>query len=197
MQKGKSPRPPIDPTPEYIEKFISSRPTERVKGILPANKEKKAFEYLSAILEALVMVYEQMKVPESLVNAPTTMKRYTPQQMYDNSLIYLRKTIEARQPLTICGLALFMGIRRPDFFELLHEKKIIKDNPFMQFMYDFASFIEMYNEYAAHVKQNPAGPIFVLKNFGWTDRLELMATSVPGALSEEERALAKKRILES
>ena len=54
----------------------------------------------------------------------------------------------------------------------------------------------MYNEYAAQKKQNPAAPIFILKNFGWADKFEIEASQTQGALTDTERTEAQKRISE-
>jgi hypothetical protein len=194
--KGQKNAPPVIPTEEYQKEFIRARASsvEKSPVRIAKNVADKNYQYLSSIFEAMVENYEKMELPETLESAPKCMNRYTPKQMFDNSVAYMRATIKAKQPLTITGLGLFMGIRRADFFDMLHERKAIKDNPFMAFIYDFASFIEMYDEYAAHQKQNPAGPIFILKNFGWKDKFEIEASSPQGALTPEERDAARARM---
>jgi hypothetical protein len=106
-------------------------------------------------------------------------------------------TLNANQPLTITGVGLFMGLYRKQIWGLLGDRDgTLKRWPEFEFLFDFASFVELYNEYAAHKKQNPAGPIFILKNFGWKDKLEIEASTTQGALTDEERAAAQKRIAE-
>jgi len=189
-------RPPIIPTPEYQEEFVKNRALTEHNS--PARMGKNVsdnnFRYLSSVFEAMVKNFDDMEMPKKLENAPKCMNRYTPKQMFDNSVAYIRLTIKAKQPLTICGLGMFMGIRRADFFDMLHHAKGVKESPFMNFLFDFANFIEMYDEYAAHQKQNPAGPIFILKNFGWKDKFEIEASQTQGALTPEEREAARRRM---
>ena len=195
MIKGQKISPPVVPTKEYIENFVKKREVNihKSQARMPANVADRNYKYLSSVFEAMVKGYEEQKLPKKLKDAPSCMRRYTPLQMFEGAVAYVRSAIEAKQPLTICGLGLFLGIRRADFFDILHKKTIMK-NPFMNFIYDFATFIEMYDEYAAHQKQNPAGPIFILKNFGWKDKFEIEASATQGALTPEERDEARRRM---
>jgi len=187
---------PIIPTPEYQEAFVKQRTAETVRSPVKMGKNASDnnYKYLSMVFEMMLSHYEDMDIPKKLESAPKCMRRYTPKQMFDMCVAYIRLTIKVKQPLTITGLGMFMGIRRPDFFQILHEQKGVAESPFMNFLYDFANFIEMYDEYAAHQKQNPAGPIFILKNFGWKDKFEIEASQTQGALTPEEREEARRRM---
>jgi hypothetical protein len=192
MQKGQKIRPPTELSPEYIESFLQERAIATKSSPAKLTKDKDLL-YLSNLFETLVVGYEEMKLVKKFKDAPSCMTRYTPYQMYERATAYIRATIKARQPLTITGLGLFMGFKRKDFFQILTRKELM-ENPNMQFIFDYAAFVEMYDEYAAHVKQNPAGPIFILKNFGWKDKFEIEASSTQGALTMEEREEAKRRM---
>jgi len=193
MIKGQKISPPTELSQEYIDRFIKQRALTLRDTPAPKLTKDRDFKYLSSLFETIVNSYEEMGLAEEFENASSTMKRYTPKQMFNRSVAYMRATIKNKQPLTITGLGLFMGMNRNDFFDVLHNKNHLK-NPGMQFLFDFATFVEMYDEYAAHVKQNPAGPIFILKNFGWKDKFEIEASSTQGALTPEERESARRRM---
>lgn len=115
--------------------------------------------------------------------------------MWDGIKKYLKVSIESLQPLTITGIALFSGASRDMLLNV--SARSTKKNPIpgeFSFLKEVVGFVEMYNEYAVHKKQNPAGPIFILKNFGWKDKIEIEASSTQGALSEQEREETQKRL---
>ena len=147
-------------------------------------------EYLGGMFEVLKAQIEPNVSDEPIPNK-TQEYRYTPKQMWENIKKYFEVSIEYGQPLTICGIGTFNGISRKQLFLMMNEKNLPKE---LFFLRDCAKFVEMYNEYAAHKKQNPAGPIFILKNFGWKDKFEIEATRAEGALTDEEREAAQKRI---
>ena len=62
------------------------------------------------------------------------------------------------------------------------------------FLKDCVEFVENYIEFTGQKKQNPAFNIFWLKNRGWKDKFEIEASSTQGALTEEEREEAQRRI---
>ena len=147
-------------------------------------------KYLGGMFEVLRNTVEPTIV-EGPAKAKTKPYKYTPREMWNNIAKYFEVSIEYGQPLTITGMGVFNGINRKDLFDIIHSKTLARE---FYFLKECASFVEMYNEYAVHKKQNPAGPIFVLKNFGWKDKFEIEASANDGSLSEEERAAAQKRI---
>ena len=180
-------RKPVIPTDEYAKQFVKSRrniPTHTLKGIQKADRD-----YLMSLFLMLKESFRG-KVTNELQHTEKKF-RYTPRQMYHNAMKYMKVTIEAGQPLTITAMGLFMGIRASQFFDMLRTRHL---PPAYRFVYDCADFIESYNEWAAHRKQNPAGPIFILKNFGWRDKMEIEASAKKGALTEREREEAQKRL---
>ena len=190
-----APKPPIEITPEYQEQFIQNvadNMDHNNKNVVKVTQDDK--KYLSSAFETIVQFYEDRGLE---TEKPWPTMRYSPKMMFDRCVAYMRLTLNASQPLTITGVGLFMGLHRKQIWGLLGDKDgTLKRWPQFDFLFDFASFVEMYNEYAAHKKMNPAGPIFILKNFGWKDKLEIEASSTQGALTDEERAAAQKRIAE-
>jgi hypothetical protein len=139
-------------------------------------------------LRGMWQVFRDNMPKPGLAEYNTKAYRYQPYQMWENIKKYFDVTIEHGQPLTVSGMALFCGIPTKN---ILHGD-MVKDG--FAFLVDCKRFIEMYNEYAAHKKMNPAGPIFILKNFGWQDKFEIEASSTMGALTEAERQEAQRRI---
>ena len=182
------PKLPIIADDAYAQKFAKKK--ELTKHNSPSLVKMAATdrEYLRGMFEVFKSAVEP-NIVEGEVH--TTRKfRYTPRQMWENTKKYFEVTIEYGQPLTVMGIATFNGVERND----LMISAITNLPKEYHFLLDCAKFVETYNEYAAHRKQNPAGPIFILKNFGWKDKFEIEASSNPGALSETERADAQRRI---
>jgi len=149
-------------------------------------------EYLLSTLDVFASVIET-KIPENFPDDAHGSYKYTPREMWLNIHAYFRVTINYGQPLTRTGMAMFAGLNNKRVDTMRNDPKLHRDYQFIRLCSDF---VELYNEYAAHKKQNPAGPIFILKNMGWKDKLEIEASANPGALTEEERAAAQKRIQE-
>jgi len=184
-------RKPLDLRPAVIDKLIADRESITATQNRVAALKDPDFSYLYQVFDAMKARYEEL--PDSLIEFDNKKLRYTPKKMMSNATTFVEATLGAKQPLTITGLGLFMGMHRKQLFNLLNAESM-KGDPRFEFIYDFCDFIEMYNEYAAHKKQNPAGPIFILKNFGWKDKFEIEASRTEGALTEAERALAQKRV---
>ena len=117
--------------------------------------------------------------------------RYTPIQIYETILSYLQLTVAGGHPLTMSGMGLFCGTNHPTFSEYMTDKR--KD-PNYAFLSKLVGFVEMYMEYTAQNKMNPAFQIFWLKNRGWVDKIEIVPGQTQGALSEDERKVAQERI---
>jgi hypothetical protein len=111
--------------------------------------------------------------------------------MWNNIKKYFEVTIAYGQPLTVGGIAVFNGMDQKNLMTSDKRNEIPEE---YQFLLQCIKFVEMYNEYAAHRKQNPAGPIFILKNFGWKDTQTHEVNAVGGALTEDERTAAQQRI---
>lgn len=71
------------------------------------------------------------------------------------------------EPITITGLALALGTsretlcnyeKRDEFFDAIKEAKLRCEN---------------YSERMLYLGKSPTGPIFALKNFGWSDKSEV------------------------
>ena len=183
---------PVEITPEYTEKFLAEREETKNKNMNLVKVTQDDREYLSSSFETIVDFYEQRGLSDE---RPWPTMRYTPRMMFDRCVAYVRMTLKANQPLTITGIGLFMGLFRKQIWDLLSNRDAtLKKWPEFDFLFDFASFVEMYNEYAAHKKMNPAGPIFSRKKFGWKDKVEIEASSTQGALTDEEREIAQRRI---
>lgn len=81
---------------------------------------------------------------------------------------YRNKCLEADEPITWTGLCLYLGfssrqsldeyLKYPEFSDSVKKAKLM---------------VEMEYEKALR-KGNPSGSIFALKNFGWTDRSEVV-----------------------
>ena len=187
-------KPPIIPTPAYEKAFVENMAIGQKKNRISPKLNTTDNEYIRSMFYELVACHKDVGIPDVKPKGQEG-RRYTPLQMFNNCVRYMEATIKASQPLTITGVGLFMGLRREGLFEILSKKiQTLHQYPEYAFIFDFADFVEMYNEFAAHKKQNPAGPIFILKNFGWKDKFEVEASSTMGALTDAERQEAQLRI---
>ena len=192
MLKGQHPRPPIKPTKAYVEKFIAEKKPSLTRQGNFTRIEKRDTGYLLAMFDA----FEKSIRPTVNTKAAINMEinpglRYTPIQMFNNIMIYFRASLENCQPITLNGIALFNGMNKYDLWDFI---KTHKKEPNYAFLEACIGFVEMYVEFMGQKKQNPAFNIFWLKNRGWSDRVEIEATAKSGALTDEEREAAQKRI---
>jgi hypothetical protein len=121
-------------------------------------------------------------------------QKFTPQGLAKIGCDYLESEIMFGRPLTISGLAYALGT---DSEHLLRLRKLESKEPDKIAFKDIASrlknFIEMYVEQQLHLRQNPTGCIFTLKNFGWQDKTEVDHTVFAG-LTREEKEETKLRM---
>lgn len=188
---GSKTRPPIIADDKYAENFVKKKGEliDKGRNMAVMKMDEKDRLYLLAMFESFKNSVDQI-VPEGEAPSVTNKYRYTPKQMWENIKKYMEVTIQCGQPLTISGLALFNGLDT-----LVMRTGDIKSMPKEYgFLFECRRFVEMYNEFAAHRKLNPAGPIFILKNFGWKDKFEIEASAASGALTEEERAEMQRRV---
>jgi len=181
--------------PVMTEKLILEKIAERqgvVVSKLPtlskvAKLDREYLMNMYSIFEATV----SPTVPEEFPQDINLRNRFEPAFMWNNINAYFKASLIAGQPLTISGMAMFSGIPLHTIHDMSHRKNL---HPAYHFVLYCRQFLEMYNEYQVHKKQNPAGAIFVLKNFGWKDKIEMETTLTVGALSEVERTEAQKRM---
>lgn len=151
--------------------------------------QRRDRDYFMSALKVMTDYYDS-RIDENSPKGDAA-RKFSPLEMYLRCKQFLSLTILAAQPITFSGMAYFMGMSRFEFFDMINRPSLPSSYDFIK---DFSSLAEMYNEYAAHKKQNPAGPIFILKNLGWKDKIEVEASSTIGALSDVEREAAQKRI---
>ena len=189
--KGSKTKPPVIVTEENVKEIISQRSQSiyRMKAYHETKEVDRQF-YLG-LLELLKGKLE-LEIVEGTVHT-TNPYRYTPRQMFDSIMFIFKYCLENGQPITISSLLTFLRLKQDAFWKLVREGQEVKEYMFLK---DCVNFVQMYNEFALHKKQNPAGAIFALKNFGWKDKLEIEASSTQGALTEDERAAAQKRLAE-
>lgn len=170
------------------EELTTQKTMHKVQNLLPMAAADR--EYLLNLWSGIAeTIDEEMFV--GYVDTKTKTFRYTPRQMWTNARKYMEYSIEHGQPLTLSGVATFCDI---DTTALFNAAENYPEG--YGFLLQIRKFIIMYNELAAHKKQNPAGPIFLLKNLGFKDKFEIEAGPTQGALSEAERAEAQRRIAE-
>lgn len=177
-------------------KFIEDRSKNIKNSHAFSPKDKADRDYLMGAYLMLKQSLEPHISPDPIPHITNCFK-YTPKQIFDGIMMFLEYTIQAGQPITLSGTMGFVGLDNNDLNNIItgkrdsYTKEAYKE---LMFLKNIHKFIEFYNEYSAHKKQNPAGPIFILKNFGWKDKFEIEATATQGALTPEEREVAQRRI---
>ena len=185
-------------TPTFEEKFMEQH-QKKMENLKLKGAKKEEVNYLLGLIKELYDMYaDKVKDEFPIIEkdgkdfTKSMTRRYTPKQMFENGIRYFQITLAYNQPITFTGMAMFMGFNRIHFLNMMNNKLMHED---YSFLIDFMSFCEMFNEYAAHKKQNPAGAIFILKNFGWSDRIDMNFNATgTGEMSYDERKEAQKRI---
>lgn len=95
------------------------------------------------------------------------LKFATPEELAEKAEAYFQDRIIAERPITISGLALWLGTTR----ELLcnYEQR----DEFYDTVKAIKLRAEEYAEEQLYIGRNSSGPIFALKNFGWKDKSEV------------------------
>jgi len=83
---------------------------------------------------------------------------------------YFAKCDEKEEPYTITGLCLALGTYRD---VLLDYENLDNRKEFSNAIKRAKLRCQNYAEQQMYLKQNPAGPIFALKNYGWRDKQEI------------------------
>jgi hypothetical protein len=92
-------------------------------------------------------------------------KYKTPKQMLEVAHKYFDDCLANKEPITVTGTCMALGFLtreslinydgRPEFSDAVKSIKLVCQN---------------YAEYQMYKSNNAAGPIFALKNFGWSDK---------------------------
>jgi hypothetical protein len=117
--------------------------------------------------------------------------KFVPNELFEKCIAYLRNCIAKDQIPAIRRICLYAKISRKEAWEIsAGARKNDKNFEFLKWVF---GFIEEMVESSVHKAGNPAGAIFVLKNFGWADKLEI-APSTPGIMTEEDRIAIRARM---
>lgn len=190
--KNKKRKTPFIADKKYAVDFAKSRSMDKrgTRGAFLTPKDKQDKQYFLGLLEGIGKRIKPTLKDECAHK--TSSYNFTPKQVFENTMAFMRITLEYGQPLTLTGLALFNDLEEEMLFGW---NKKLSLPPEIGFINEFVKFVKMYNEYSAHKKHNPAGPIFILKNFGWKDKIEISAPS-SHSLTDAERETAQRRIAE-
>lgn len=113
-----------------------------------------------------------------------------PKELEKKGMEYIDDCRTNKKPITITGLCLWLDTTRDTLLDYQRKEQFS----------DTIKRLKLYAEnYAEEYLYNPngravVGAIFALKNFGWSDRLEIATRTAPGALTDKERAEAQERI---
>ncbi|MEN6587864.1 MAG: terminase small subunit [Sulfuricella sp.] len=89
---------------------------------------------------------------------------------------YFQKCEKSGQPITITGLCLVLGTFRDVLLDYAGGKYDEKDREFSNSIKRAKLRCEHYAETQAFSGKNPAGAIFALKNYGWSDKQQTEIT---------------------
>lgn len=105
----------------------------------------------------------------------------TPEEFEAKVLEYQKYCKEEKEPVTWTGLALFLG-----FSSRQSINEYEKYDGFSDAVKRAKLFVEWHYEMRVN-GNNATGPIFVLKNMGWSDKQELAHSSPDGSMSPVDK----------
>lgn len=107
------------------------------------------------------------------------LKFKTPEELEAKGKAYFKACDKNSQPYTITGLALSLGTTRQTLLEYEGEVegREEKSKEFADTVKKLKTIVEEYAERMMYLGKNAAGPIFALKNFGWSDKQEIDHTT--------------------
>ena len=176
-------------TPEPIKKPAKATKTKTRYIVVPKTKE---------------IAVQANKTPDAITIKGAEMVpvhigrpfKYTAAEIETKSEEYFKKCIEEQQPVTITGLAIALDTSR----KVLWEYEGSDDEALSNSVKKAKLRCEHYAEKQMFIKSNPAGPIFALKNYGWTDRVDITGSigvheDIPPEMAEIARELIGKMLL--
>ncbi len=185
----------VEASPQFEADFLELQEDKEKSSPARAAKSDDDIGYLITILKEIYDHYEPITPDEQVeLDENVVVRQYTPKQMLDGIMRYFEITFKRGQPITITGMAMFMGLTR---YRLMQYRELYESgrlNKHYHFLIECVNLCEMYNEYCVHKKQNPAGAIFILKNFGWQDRMDINTHIELGGMTETERETQQKNI---
>lgn len=114
-----------------------------------------------------------------------------PKELEKKGMRYINDCRINKKPITVTGLCICLGTTRDTLMEYQSKEEFS----------DTIKRLKLYAEnFAEEYLYNPngravVGAIFALKNFGWSDKMEIETNrSAIGALTEEEHEEMKRRI---
>jgi len=170
---------------EFFSKFSKYKD----KWTIAKGDKKEAQIFWASQLEQFINMVEPMiddnwQKKEGSGQPP----RYTPRELFNVLVEYLASCIEYNQPPTILGAFEFNGMNRMTIYDK-------KNSPGYEFLELFRAYINHYTASASMTKQNPAGPIFMLKNTaGMTDKIEVDSKNIDGAMDDDQREDTQARL---
>lgn len=117
-------------------------------------------------------------------------KFFDPKEMEKAGMAYIEDCRANKEPITITGLCLWLGTTRDTLME--YQRKQEFSDTIKRLKLHAENFCEeyLYNPNGRAV----VGAIFALKNFGWSDKMEIETRTTSEALTAEERAEAQERL---
>lgn len=109
----------------------------------------------------------------------------TPEEFEAKVLEYQQYCEDKKEPVTWTGLALFLGFSSRQSID-----EYAKYEGFSDVVKRAKLFVEWHYEMRVN-GNNATGPIFVLKNMGWSDKQDLSLTSPDGSMTPN-RTLAER-----
>ena len=117
--------------------------------------------------ETVVAQVEDIKPAKHAGGRP--LKFRTSAELFRKGMEYIDICNDKKEPITITGLAIHLDTTR----DVLCDYENKYGDEFSRTVKKLKHRVENYIETQVHKNKNPAGPIFLLKNFGWTDRMEV------------------------
>jgi hypothetical protein len=113
----------------------------------------------------LNVVDPKVKVPEG-----RPLKFATSQDLIAKANQYFRSVMKKKkEPITLTGLCMALGTFRDVLMDYQNGVYDKRDPEFSNAVKGIKQMCENYAERMLFIKGNPAGPIFALKNYRWTD----------------------------
>jgi hypothetical protein len=167
--------------------FVENRGSKPMKPI----EDSQTKMFINSLIDTIEKDADEF-LPEFFdkTSGEKRMTKTSPREMLDKGLGFFRSCLELNQPFTMSGLAIKTGIASYTLRNLEHSAE---SGQFKYVIQKLRSLAEMYNEASLHLRQNPVGSIFVLKNMGWKDNVDVNIRPIL-PMTDEERQQAKLRI---
>ncbi len=136
------------------------------------------------------MTYNYKKKPKGKNATGRPEKFNSPEKLEKLCMRYIDDCRKDKKPITVSGLCIYLGTTRDTLMEYQRKQEFVGTIKRLKLYAENFAEEYLYNGNGRAV----VGAIFALKNFGWSDKMEIESSNKPHIMTQEERDAMRERM---